>query len=203
MKKMNARRASNAAEQRAEWSREGKSATFLLEISGASDGSGNGSGSGDGGRAMATSGEIGSRGSSRQKPVDVAITRLTFNEAVTTNKLLREARLDAVAAAKKRGAGSLHGWMDALAMSSEANHAIKKVQSVFRGYHFRCLFRNGRRAVLRLQSWFWGRKARARVYVIRERWRAATGKSFYFFKLLYFFNFFICCSSRRKLQRSW
>jgi hypothetical protein len=182
---MNARRASNAAEQRAEWSREGKSATFLLEISGASDGANGLVSNGEVGRTVATSGDIGSRGSSRQKPVDVAITRLTFNEAVTTNKLLREARLDAVAAARKRGAGSLHGWLDALAMSSEANHAIKKVQSVFRGYHFRCLFRNGRRSVLRLQSWLWGRKARARVFVIREKWRAAMGTYFILFLLIF------------------
>jgi hypothetical protein len=72
-------------------------------------------------------GGMGSRGSTSQSAaMDIAITRLTFNEATNTNKLLREARLDAVAAAKKRGAGSLHGWLDALAMSSEANHAIKR-----------------------------------------------------------------------------
>ena len=57
--------------------------------------------------------------SNQQAAMDIAITRLTFNEATSTNQMLRAARLDAVAAAKKRGAGSLHGWLDALAMSSE------------------------------------------------------------------------------------
>jgi hypothetical protein len=181
VRKMDARRKDNAAERRAIWSREGKSATFLLELSGTTEHdaasavlSAAASSAALGERNVASRGGVGSRGSSQQQAMDIAITRLTFNEATSTNKLLREARLDAVAAAKKRGAGSLHGWLDALAMSSEANHAIKRVQSVFRGYHFRSRFRRGRWCITRLQSFYWGMKDRVRVNILKHRWAAAA-----------------------------
>jgi hypothetical protein len=167
LRKMSQRRKSNKSEQRAVWSREGKSATFLLELSGTSDDNNNSNN-------KSSSSFASNQGhTNQQAAMDIAITRLTFNEATSTNKLLREARLDAVAAAKKRGAGSLHGWLDALAMSSEANHAIKKVQSVFRGFYFRYRFHRGRWSILRLQSWHWGIKSRKRVSILRTRWYAA------------------------------
>ena len=175
VKKMSARRKLNTAEQRALWSREGKSATFLLELSGTTDGM-PGTIMGTQGKKQGTQGTQKtneSNGASNQAAMDIAITRLTFNEATSTNRMLREARLDAVAAAKKRGAGSLHGWLDALAMSSEANHAIQKVQAVFRGFHCRALFRRGKECVVRLQSMYWGGLARERVRVLRTRWNAA------------------------------
>ena len=142
--------------------------------------------------------------------MDVAITRLTFNEAVSAAEMLRQARMDAVAAAKDEV--RINGWMDALAMSSEANHAIKKVQACFRGFHFRARFRRGRHSVVVLQSYFHGAKGRA-VYADRySKWHASIAiqarargmltRAFWNFETMRPASLTIQCAIRQRLARN-